>query len=103
MIGEEFVGGEENRLALFLGVADGLEEKAGMGLPQSQIADLIGGPNLTAKGMGGSAVGIFAILHAIDTQSVGIRIGKTDTPLAYAEAIFWRIDTLELFDVAYYS
>ena len=52
------------------------------------------------KDLGGLAVGVFAILHAIDTQSVGIRIGKTDTPLAYPEAIFWRVNTLKLFDIA---
>jgi hypothetical protein len=52
------------------------------------------------KDLGGLAVGVFAILHAIDTQSVGIRIGKADTPLAYPEAIFWRVNTLKLFDIA---
>jgi hypothetical protein len=38
---EGLVAGEDDRLALFVALADGLEKQAGMGLLQRQIAELI--------------------------------------------------------------
>ena len=39
--GEGFVAGENDRLALFVALADGLEKQTGVGLFKGQTADLI--------------------------------------------------------------
>ncbi len=40
-VGEAFIAGQNDRLPLLVAFADGLEQEAGVGLFESEIADLI--------------------------------------------------------------